>query len=119
VTETERGGERGRDGYGAAGRRRSAMWQGKKRRRLDSGGHNRDGVRVVDAGGATGTGIESRMVGRGHWRGIGRGWPDVISSPARDLMQARGASDAKRLQASGRPGVSPSLDFGSKNFVYV
>ena len=62
-------------------------WRGKER-----GG--------LDAGGTTGMGIESRMVGRGHWHGIGRGWSDAISSLARDLMQARGASNVKRLQAS-------------------
>jgi hypothetical protein len=53
----------------------------------------------LDAKGATGMGIESRIVGRDHWRGIGRGRPDAISL-ARDLMRAWGASDAKRLQAS-------------------
>ena len=64
---------------------RSAVWRGKER-----GG--------LDAGGATGWGLcygrrgcnKSRMVDCGHWRGIGRGWPDAISSLAGDLMQAQG-----------------------------
>ena len=32
----------------------------------------------LDAGGVTGMGIESRMVGCGHWRGIDCGQPDAI-----------------------------------------
>ena len=43
---------------------RSVVWRGKER-----GG--------LDAGGATGMGIESWMVGHGHWRKIGHGQPDV------------------------------------------
>ena len=42
-----------------------AAWRGKERGWLD-------------AGGATGMGIESRLVGHGHWRGISRGRPDAI-----------------------------------------
>ena len=33
----------------------------------------------LDAGGVTGMGIKSWMVGRGHWCGIGRGRPYAIS----------------------------------------
>jgi hypothetical protein len=63
VTETERGGERGRDGYGAAEERGVA---GKKRRRLDSGG-------------TTGMGLESRTLGAQPGRGSSRGWSDVVT----------------------------------------
>ena len=68
---------------------RSVAWWGKEHDRRRRG-RNRDGDRVTDGGGATGIGIKSRMVERGHWRGIGRGWPDAISSLAGDLMQAQG-----------------------------
>jgi hypothetical protein len=51
---------------GCRGKGRSAAWRGKERDRLD-------------AGGTIGMGIESQMVGCGHWHGIGRGRPDAIS----------------------------------------
>jgi hypothetical protein len=48
----------------------------------------------LDAGGATGMGIESQSLARD------RLWAAVRDSLVRDLMRSRGASDAKRLQVS-------------------
>ena len=71
----------------------------------------------LDTRGAAGMGIESRMVGHGHWCGTGRRRADAISL-ARDLMRARGvrcetvagigAASRHGLRA-GRPDISPSI----------
>jgi hypothetical protein len=54
-------------GQGCRGEGSSTAWQGKLRGGLDTRG-------------AIGMGVESQIVGRDHWRVIGRGWPDAIKN---------------------------------------